>query len=327
MGLAAIPSPDSGEIHLGPLTLHVYGVMYAIGVLAAVALTSRLWERCGGRRELVHEVALWAFPAGLIGARLSFLATSWNEVPEHWWGPLAVWKGGLSIWGGIALGTLVGVWRLRRAGADVAAFMDVAAPGLLIAQAIGRIGNYFNQELFGGPTQLPWALEIDAAHRPAGYEAFATFHPTFLYELLFNLVLAGVLLMLLRRGRVRPPGIFALYVTGYSGFRIVEETLRIDPSHHVLGLRLNFFVAVALCLAGALWFIRTQWGAGVLRRGATLIAIGATAAALGACGQVSPPPAAAASVNIPSQRASTRGDVDMHHDDRSARRSEVLTWG
>jgi prolipoprotein diacylglyceryl transferase len=294
MGLAAIPSPDSGEIHAGPLTLHVYGVMYAIGVLAAVALTARLWERRGGRRELVHEVALWGFPAGLIGARLYFLATSWNEVPEHWWGPLAVWKGGLSIWGGIALGTLVGVWRLRRAGADVAAFMDVAAPGLLIAQAIGRIGNYFNQELFGSPTQLPWALEIDAAHRPAGYERFATFHPTFLYELLFNIALAGVLLMLLRSGRVRPPGIFALYVTGYSGFRIFEETLRIDPSHHVLGLRLNFFVAIALCLAGALWFIRTQWGAGVLRRSATLIAIGATAATLGACNQASPPPPAAA---------------------------------
>jgi prolipoprotein diacylglyceryl transferase len=268
MGLAAIPSPDSGEIHVGPLALHVYGVMYAIGVLAAVALTTRLWEQRGGRRELVYEVALWGFPAGLIGARLYFLATSWNEVPEHWWGPLAVWKGGLSIWGGIALGTLVGVWRLRRAGADVAAFMDVAAPGLLIAQAIGRIGNYFNQELFGSPTKLPWALEIDAAHRPAGYERFATFQPTFLYELLFNLVLAGVLLMLLRGGRVRPPGIFALYVTGYSGFRIFEETLRIDPSHHVLGLRLNFFVAVTLCLAGMLWFIWTQWGARVRRPGA-----------------------------------------------------------
>ena len=293
MGPAAIPSPDSGELHIGPLAVHVYGLMYAVGVLAAVALTARLWEHRGGRRELVHDVALWAFPAGLIGGRLYFLATSWNEVPEHWWGPLAVWKGGLSIWGGIALGTLVGVWRLRRAGADVAAFMDVAAPGLLIAQAIGRVGNYFNQELFGRPTDLPWALEIDATHRPGGYEHFATFHPTFLYELLFNLALAAALLLLLQRGRVRPPGIFALYVTGYSGFRIFEETLRIDPSHHVLGLRLNFFVAVALFIAGALWFARTQWGASAVRRGATLIAIGGTTAALGACDQGSPPPTAA----------------------------------
>jgi prolipoprotein diacylglyceryl transferase len=293
MRLASIPSPGSGEIHVGPLTVHVYGLMYAVGLLVAVMLTARLWERRGGHRELVHEVALWGFPAGLIGARLYFLATSWNEVPEHWWGPLAVWKGGLSIWGGIAVGTLVGVWRLRRAGADVAAFMDVAAPCLLIAQAIGRIGNYFNQELFGIPTQLPWALEIDAAHRPAGYEHFATFHPTFLYELLFNLVLAGVLLMLLRRGRVRPPGIFALYVTGYSGFRIVEETLRIDPSHHVLGLRLNFFVAATLFIGGVAWFAWTQWGGRPLRRGATLIAIGTVTAAIGACDQAPTSQAAA----------------------------------
>jgi len=255
---AAIPSPSSGEIDVGPASVHVYGLMYAIGVFAAVALTSRLWERRGGDRALVHEVALWAFPAGLIGGRLYFVATSWSEVPQHWWGPLAIWKGGLSIWGGIALGTAVGVWRLRRAGADVAAFMDVAAPGLLVAQAIGRVGNYFNQELFGRPTDLPWALEIAPAHRPSGYGGIATFHPTFLYELLFDLALAGVLLLLLRRGRIRPPGVFALYVAGYSGFRIFEETLRIDPSHHILGLRLNFFVAVALCVAGGAWFVRSQ---------------------------------------------------------------------
>jgi prolipoprotein diacylglyceryl transferase len=294
MWSAAIPSPPSSGLHLGPFTVHVYGLMYAVGVLAAVTLTSRLWERRGGDRALVHDVALWGFPAGLLGGRLYFLATSWSEAPRHWWGPLAVWQGGLSIWGGIALGTLVGLWRLRRAGADIPAFMDVAAPGLLIAQAIGRIGNYFNQELFGRPTSLPWGLQIDPAHRPSGYEHFATFHPTFLYELLFDLALAGVLLVVLSRGRVRPPGVFALYVTGYSGFRIFEETLRVDPSHHILGLRLNFFVATALFLAGALWFVRTQHGARALRRTATLIAIGATAATLGACGSAPPPHAEAA---------------------------------
>jgi len=265
---AFIPSPPANGVHLGPLDLHVYGLMYALAVLAAVALTTRLWERRGGSRELVHDVALWGFPAGLIGGRLYFLATSWDEVPPHWWGPFAIWQGGLSIWGGIALGTVVGLWRLRRAGADVAAFVDVAAPGLLVAQAIGRVGNYFNQELFGGPTTLPWGLQIDIAHRPAGYLAYATFHPTFLYELLFDLAWAGVLVWLLHRGRVRPPGIFALYVTGYSGFRIYEETLRIDPSHHILGLRLNFFVASALFVAGIVWFLWTQRGARAVRRDA-----------------------------------------------------------
>ncbi len=155
---------------------------------------------------------------------------------------------GLGIWGGIACGTLAGLWVLRRRGADIPRFLDVAAPALLVAQSIGRIGNYFNQELFGGPTSLPWGLAIDPAHRPPGYEAFSTFQPTFLYEILWNLSLAVFLVWLGRRGRVRAPGLFALYVAGYSGFRIFEELLRVDPAHHVLGLRLNLYVAAVLCL-------------------------------------------------------------------------------
>src|SRR3954453_4771791 len=150
------------------------------------------------------------------------------------------------------------VWVLRRRRADVPAFLDAATPGLLVAQAIGRVGNYFNQDLFGGPTTLPWALQIDPAHRPSGYLADSTFHPTFLYEIVWNLSLAGVLVALGRTRRVRPPGLFALYVAGYSGFRIFEEMLRVDPAHHILGLRLNFFVAALLCLAGLIWFVRIQ---------------------------------------------------------------------
>jgi prolipoprotein diacylglyceryl transferase len=256
--LAAIPSPSFNGIHVGPLDVRVYGLMYILGLLAAVAITTRRWERQGGSRELVQEVALWAFPAGLIGGRLYFLATSWDEVPEHWWGPFAVWHGGLGIWGGIAVGTAVGLLVLRRRGADIPRFLDAAAPGLLVAQAIGRVGNYFNQELFGTPTSLPWGLEIDPEHRPARYAADPTFHPTFLYELTWNLALAGFLVWLGHRRRIRAPGLFALYVAGYSGFRILEELLRTDPAHHILGLRLNFFVASVLCLAGLLWFWRTQ---------------------------------------------------------------------
>jgi prolipoprotein diacylglyceryl transferase len=245
-------------VHLGPVTVHIYGLMYVAAVVAAVAIVRRRWAARGGDPDLVTYVALWGFPAGLIGGRLYYLATSWNEVPDHWWGPLAVWKGGLGIWGGIAGGTLAGLLALRHRGVAVAPFLDAAAPGLLVAQAIGRIGNYFNQELFGRPTSLPWGLEIDPAHRPAGYERYATFHPTFLYELVWNLVLAAVLVMLGRTGRVRPPGLFALYVAGYSGFRIFEELLRTDPAHHILGLRLNFFVACTLTATGLAWFAWTQ---------------------------------------------------------------------
>jgi prolipoprotein diacylglyceryl transferase len=256
--LAFLPSPSSNGFHIGPLTVHAYGVMYVLAVLAAVVITSRRWEALGGDRALVQEVALWGFPAGLIGGRLYFLATSWNEVPHHWWGPFAVWQGGLGIWGGITAGTLAGLWVLRRRGADLAAFMDAAAPALLVAQAIGRVGNYFNQELFGGPTTLPWGLEIDPAHRPAGYAADATFHPTFLYEIIWNLALAALLVWLGHHRRIRPPGLFALYVAGYSLGRIGEELLRVDPAHHIFGLRLNFYVATLLLVGGIAWFVRTQ---------------------------------------------------------------------
>ncbi|MGD9734632.1 MAG: prolipoprotein diacylglyceryl transferase [Solirubrobacterales bacterium] len=267
MTAAAIPSPSSSGLALGPFEIHAYGLMYVLAVTAAILITVRRWEARGGSRELVYETALWAFPAGLIGGRIYFDITSWSEVPPHWWGPFAIWEGGLGIWGGIAAGAIVGIWRVRRAGVSVTEFMDAVAPALLVAQAIGRLGNYFNQELFGGPTGLPWGLEIDPAHRPEGYEQYATFQPTFLYEIVWNLSLAAFLVWLGNHRRIRPPGLFALYVTGYSAFRIFEESIRIDPAHYFLGLRLNFFVASLLTIAGALWFLATQ---GWLRRRRTI---------------------------------------------------------
>jgi prolipoprotein diacylglyceryl transferase len=296
--IASIPSPSFNGVHVGPLDVRVYGLTYIIGLVAATAITARRWERQRGSRELVQEVAIWAFPAGIIGGRLYFLATSWNEVPEHWWGPFAVWRGGLGIWGGIALGALVGVLVLRRRGADVPRFLDAAAPGLLVAQAIGRVGNYFNQELFGTPTSLPWGLEIDPEHRPARYAADPTFHPTFLYELTWNLTLAAFLIWLGRYRRIRPPGLFALYVAGYSGFRILEELLRTDPAHHVLGLRLNFFVATALCLAGLLWFWRTQRPRPRrrARAGPAALGLGWLVIALSGCGHDTDTPGAATGI-------------------------------
>jgi prolipoprotein diacylglyceryl transferase len=257
--LASIPSPSNGAFHLGPLLVHAYGLLYGVAVVAAVLIARRRWVARGGDAELVDEVALWGFPAGLVGGRLYHDITSWNEVPHTWWGPFAVWKGGLGIWGGIALGVIVGLWRVKRRGEDVPAFMDAAGvPALLVAQSIGRVGNWFNQELFGKPTNLPWGLEISPENRPARYANDPTFHPTFLYEIIWNLALATFLVRLGNHRKIRPPGLFALYVAGYSAFRIFEELLRVDPAHHFLGLRLNLFVAVFGTAAGLLWFVVAQ---------------------------------------------------------------------
>jgi prolipoprotein diacylglyceryl transferase len=256
--LASIPSPSSNGFYIGPLFVHFYGLMYVVGITAAILLSRRLWRDKGGDPDLVYTVAIWGVPAGILGGRLYHDITSWNEVPHNWYGWIAVWQGGLGIWGGIAGGFLGGVIPLRRAGVSVTRFMDAAAPGILVAQAIGRVGNYFNQELFGGPTSLPWGLQISAAHRPLGYLAYSTFQPTFLYELIWDLALAGALVWIIRHRSIRAPGIFALYVTGYSAFRIFEETLRVDPAHHILGERLNFWVACVLTVVGAAWFVYTQ---------------------------------------------------------------------
>jgi prolipoprotein diacylglyceryl transferase len=261
---AFIPSPPVSGIHLGPLAVHAYGLMYVIAIALAVHLTARRWSAAGGDRWLAGDVAAWAVPAGLIGARVYFdVTTPFDIAPHAWWGPLAIWDGGLGVWGGIAAGAVAGAWRVRRAGASVGAFMNAVAPALLVAQAIGRIGNYFNQELFGRPSGLPWAVEISPAARanagiPAADLRYATFQPSFLYEMVFDLALAALLAWLGRRRAVRPQGLFALYVAGYSAYRIFEETIRTDSSAYFLGLRLNFFTAIAMTAAGLAWFVVVQ---------------------------------------------------------------------
>ena len=261
LSLASIPSPSSGGVDVGPLVLHAYGVMLLLGILAAIWLTGRRWTAQGGDWDLVIRAAMWGVVGGIVGARLYHLATSWSEVPEEWWGPFAVWKGGLGVWGGIAAGVLVGAFVVRRAGESVYGMMDAAAPGILLAQGIGRIGNYFNQELFGKPTDLPWALEIDPANRPTGYFRDPTFHPTFLYELLWDVAGVLLLLWLSRRFRIKPPGIFCLYVAYYTFGRFFEELLRIDPAHHIGPLRLNAWVSIVvfcLAVAGFVWSQRRE---------------------------------------------------------------------
>ena len=278
---AAIPSPPANGFHLGPFDVHAYGVMYVLALVAAVAITVRRWEAIGGSRRLVYEVAAWGFPAGIVGGRLYFDSRARATVPT---------TGGVRSRSGTA-GSDLG--RDRRAAPSSAfggpaaaggrhpAFLDAAAPALLVAQAIGRIGNYFNQELFGGPTNLPWGARDLRRPPPARLRGVR--------DVPAHVPLRADLEP--RAGgrswsgsaasaRIRPPGLFALYVTGYSGFRIFEELLRVDPAHHILGLRLNFFVACALTVAGAGLFVAIQ-RRGRVRPGGLVLAGGLTLFALG----------------------------------------------
>ncbi len=255
--LASIPSPSSGELEVGPLTLHAYGFMLLLAILAATAVAGILWTRRGGDWDLVFRTAMWGVAGGIVGARLYHVVTSWSEVDDpKWRGIFEIWEGGLGIWGGIAGGVLVGSIVIRRAGESVLRFMDVAAPGLLLAQAVGRVGNYFNQELFGTPTDLPWGLEIAPENRPERYADTETFHPLFLYESLWNVAGVAVLLWILARRRLRAPGVFCLYVAWYTFGRFWLEQIRTDEAHELLGLRLNAWVSLALfvaALAALVW--------------------------------------------------------------------------
>ena len=187
--------------------------MLLLAIAAAVVVTGIRWTRRGGDWDLVFRVAVWGVAAGIVGARLYHVVTSWDQVPDpKWRGVFEVWEGGLGVWGGIFFGALAGAIVVRRSGHSVLEFMDVVAPGLLLAQAVGRWGNWWNQELFGKPTDAAWGLEIDLERRPDEYISDPTFHPTFLYESIYCLIGVGLLLLVERRFRIRPPGLFALYV-------------------------------------------------------------------------------------------------------------------
>jgi prolipoprotein diacylglyceryl transferase len=258
--LAFIPSPDSGAIHIGPFQLRAYGLMIALGVIAAVWLTGkRIAERGIGKAEDASAIALWAVPAGIIGARIYHVITDPQLFKGHWYRVFYIWEGGLGIWGGIALGVAVGLWVARRRGIPLLPLLDAAAPALALAQAIGRWGNYWNQELFGRPTTLPWGLEIDLQNRPDGYTQYATFHPTFLYESLWNLALCGVLLLIDRRHRLRPGRLFVAYVAGYTFARFFIERVRIDTANKILGLRVNEWVSALLFLGTAAFLAIDAW--------------------------------------------------------------------
>jgi prolipoprotein diacylglyceryl transferase len=241
--LASIPSPPDNGISLGPLELRAYGLAIAVGVLVAVEIARRRWAAQGGDPDAIGELAVWAVPAGFVGARLYHVVTDWHRFDDAPLDIVKVWEGGLGIPGGILGGVLAGVAVARRKGYDVARLLDAVAPAVPVAQAIGRLGNWFNQELYGRPTELPWGLEIDPEHRPERYADVETFHPTFLYEALWNLALAAVLVWVGRHRSIRPGQLFVLYVAGYGLGRLWVEALRIDEATRIAGVRVNIWVS------------------------------------------------------------------------------------
>lgn len=253
-----IPSPSEGVWYLGPLPLRAYGIIIAIGMVVGVWWTARRYVARGGSSDTIYDVALWAIPLGVVGARLYHVVTS----PEAYFGPggdpmlaFQIWRGGLGIWGGVALGALGAYVGVKRAKVRFGPIADSLAPALLVAQGIGRWGNWFNQELFGGPTTLPWGLQIDAAHVPAGYPVGTLFHPTFLYESLWDLAGAALIVALERRRRFAAGQLFGMYLMVYTTGRTWIEMLRIDDAHTVAGLRLNVWTSLAVFLLGVALFV------------------------------------------------------------------------
>jgi prolipoprotein diacylglyceryl transferase len=257
--VTSIPSPDQSVWQLGPLPLLAYALCILVGIFVAMWVGDRRWVARGGNKGLVYDVAVWAVPFGIIGGRLYHVLTDW---PTYFGtggsglrGAIAIWEGGLGIWGAIALGT-VGAWiGCRRQGVPLPPFTDALAVGVPLAQAIGRVGNWFNQELFGKPTDLPWGLEIDPAFRPSGYEQYATFHPTFLYEALWLVGVAGLVAWADRRWTLGHGRAFALYIATYCVGRLGMEMLRIDPATQVGGIRINVFTSVVVGLGAVVYFV------------------------------------------------------------------------
>ena len=261
-----IPSPSLSSFSVGPLTIHFYALCIITGIAAAIWIGRKRYANLGGNPDDVSEVAIWAVPFGIIGGRIYHVITS----PAQYFGAngnpvdaLRIWEGGLGIWGAISLGA-VGAYlyfRTHKTTLNFRQLLDSLAPGVVVAQAVGRIGNYFNQEVFGKPTELPWGLEIDPVNRPDGFESYATFHPTFLYELLWCLVVAVLLIKLpgfLKQIASKQGDIFALYILGYTLGRVWIESLRIDEANLILGLRLNIWVSLIVLLTASAYLIASK---------------------------------------------------------------------
>ena len=274
--IAYFPSPPQGVWHLGPIPIRAYALFIIIGIIAALLIGDRRWAARGGERGVIYDIALWAVPFGLIGGRLYHLATDWRTYfGEGGAGPIAalrIWDGGLGIWGAVALGG-VGAWiACRRRGIPLPAFGDAIAPGIVLAQAIGRIGNYFNQELFGRETTMPWGLEIFYRRDPAGFvdvhsldgvstgQLAMVVQPTFLYELLWNLLVFAILIYLDRRFTIGHGRLFAAYVALYCVGRFCVELLRDDTATHIAGIRVNSFTSTFVFIGAVVYLILAPKG-------------------------------------------------------------------
>jgi prolipoprotein diacylglyceryl transferase len=254
---AALPSPSFNTLSLGPVTLRLYGLCIALGVIAAVVISSKRWEARGGNPDDIGTIALWAVPAGVIGARVYHVATDWKTYRGDWPAAFNITNGGLGIPGGILFGVIAGLIVVKKKGLPAAPLLDVVAPAIPVAQAIGRLGNWFNQELYGRPTTLPWGLKIDHAVDASGvpFAAGTLFHPTFLYEALWSLGIAGLLVLIDRTRKLRPGELFAGYVLGYGIGRLWVEDLRIDKASLIWGVRVNLWMSGILILGSLIYII------------------------------------------------------------------------
>lgn len=258
--LSSLPSPSANSFSIGPLDLNAYGMMIALGVIAAIWLLGRRFEEKGiGTSDDASSIGMWGVAAGVVGARLYHVATDFDRFSDNLSAIPKIWEGGLGIPGGLLAGVGAGIWAAKRRGIAAGPLLTCAAPAVPLAQSIGRLGNWFNQELYGRPTDLPWALEIDDAHN-LDFATGTTFHPTFLYESLWNLGLVGVLLYIDRRYRLGPGRLFAVYLVGYGIGRFWIEGLRIDPVElsDVAGLRWNQWVALAAIVGGGVYLVATR---------------------------------------------------------------------
>ncbi|RLE13713.1 MAG: prolipoprotein diacylglyceryl transferase [Actinobacteria bacterium] len=257
--IAAISSPSQNVLELGPLTIHFYGILIAIGVIVAIVVSKKRYERFGGSGEFFESAAIWAIVLGFLGARAGYVFTHSGQFTDRPWAVFFIWEGGLALYGGLFFGALTVIYLVNKRGGDAFAFADAAAVGIPLAQAIGRWGNYFNQELFGTPSDLPWAIIIHPGHRPAGYEQFETFHPTFLYESVWNaLVLVPVILWLERREKLAKGASFGVYIVMYSFIRFTMELLRTDTTFRLLGMSRNGWISVAALIGGLIWIYWMQ---------------------------------------------------------------------